>query len=304
MKGGISLVEPRELTEEEKQQLADLSPEFKERTEKKFKKLTITNDFIFSAVMRDKKYCKPFLERVLGFKIHEIHYIDYQKTIDNSEYNKSIRLDIYAEDENNTMYNVEMQTTLEKDLPLRTRYYQCALDLNLLEKGQKYRDLKESYIIFICTFDLYKKDRSVYKFQYRDTTDPSLLLGDDTTKVIINVAGESTHVSKELAVLLDYLSGKGRNDAFTRSLEEAVLDVIANRKWGASYMLLSARDEDKLEEGRLEGARKKEIEIVENMYDANLSIEQISSLTGIPIKEVEDILNAIPHKEIEKLDLF
>lgn len=108
MKGGISLVEPRELTEEEKQQLADLSPEFKERTEKKFKKLTITNDFIFSAVMRDKKYCKPFLERVLGFKIHEIHYIDYQKTIDNSEYNKSIRLDIYAEDENNTMYNVEM----------------------------------------------------------------------------------------------------------------------------------------------------------------------------------------------------
>lgn len=43
MKGGISLVEPRELTEEEKQQLADLSPEFKERTEKKFKKLTITN---------------------------------------------------------------------------------------------------------------------------------------------------------------------------------------------------------------------------------------------------------------------
>ena len=69
-------------------------------------------------------------------------------------------------------------------------------------------------------------------------------------------------------------------------------------------MLLSARDEDKLEEGRLEGARKKEIEIVENMYDANLSIEQISSLTGIPIKEVEDILNAIPHKEIEKLDLF
>lgn len=131
-----------------------------------------------------------------------------------------------------------------------------------------------------------------------------MLLGDDTTKVIINVAVERTHVSKELAVLLDYLSGKGSNDAFTRSLEEAVLDVIANRKWGASYMLLSARDEDKLEEGRLEGARKKEIEIVENMYDANLSIEQISSLTGIPIKEVEDILNAIPHKEIEKLDLF
>lgn len=47
------MIEPQDLTEEEKQYLDSLSPEFKERTKKKFKKLTITDDFMFSAVMRD-----------------------------------------------------------------------------------------------------------------------------------------------------------------------------------------------------------------------------------------------------------
>ena len=298
------MIEPQDLTKEEKQYLDSLSSEFKERTKEKFKKLTITDDFMFSAVLRDKKYCKPFLERVLGIKIRDICYIDYQKTIDNSAYNKSIRLDIYAEDENNTMYNVEMQTTLENDLPLRSRYYQCALDSNLLEKGRKYRDLKESYIIFVCTFDLYKKGRSVYKFQYRDTEDPSISLGDKTTRIVVNVAGERVHVSKELSALLDYFSGKGSSDEFTKSLDEAISDVISNRKWGASYMLLAARDEDKLEEGRREGLeegrqqglREGRTEIVEKMYDANLSMEQISSLTGIPLEEVKDILNINSYK--------
>ena len=42
-----------------------------------------------------------------------------------------------------------MQTTLKKDLPKRSRYYQGMIDLNLIERGAKYRDLKSSFVIFI-----------------------------------------------------------------------------------------------------------------------------------------------------------
>ena len=31
------------------------------------------------------------------------------------------------------------------------------IDLNILEKGEDYRNLKKSYVIFICTFDQYGK---------------------------------------------------------------------------------------------------------------------------------------------------
>lgn len=69
-------------------------------------------------------------------------------------------------------------------------------------------------------------------------------------------------------------------------------------------MLLSVRDEDKLEEGRRqgleegrrEGRRQVSMEIVKNLYNDNLSMEQISSLTGIPLEEVKNILNATFHK--------
>ena len=61
-------------------------------------------------------------------------------------------------------------------------------------------------------------------------------------------------------------------------------------------MLLSARDEDKLEEGRREGRWQVSMKIVENLYNDNLSMEQISSLTGIPLEEVKDILNINSYK--------
>ena len=63
---------------------------------------------------------------------------------------KGIRFDVYTEDEKNTVYDIEMQTTSQKDLPKRSRYYQGMVDLNLIERGAKFKQLKNSYIIFIC----------------------------------------------------------------------------------------------------------------------------------------------------------
>ena len=63
-----------------------------------------------------------------------------------------------------TVFNLEMQTTTYKELPKRSRYYQGIIDLNMIEKGESYDILKESYVIFICTFDFFEKGRSVYEF--------------------------------------------------------------------------------------------------------------------------------------------
>ena len=50
-----------------------------------------------------------------------------------------------------------MQTTDTKELPKRTRYYQGVIDLQLIDQGQTYNMLKPSYIIFICSFDMFKR---------------------------------------------------------------------------------------------------------------------------------------------------
>ena len=74
--------------------------------------------------------------------------ISIYKVIDLLLESKNIRLDIYVKDENNTVYNVEMQRGKHKSLPKRLRYYQGNIDLDLISKGENYRKLAKRYIIF------------------------------------------------------------------------------------------------------------------------------------------------------------
>lgn len=72
--------------------------------EKAFEELQIKDDFMFSVIMRNPKFCKPFLERILGIRISHIEYPESQETIDLSADAKSVRLDIYVEDGKGTLY--------------------------------------------------------------------------------------------------------------------------------------------------------------------------------------------------------
>ena len=125
---------------------------------KQYEELGITDAFMFAKVMSNKEICKPVLEQILNIKIRDIEYLDYEETIQIAPGSKSIRLDIYVEDDKNTVFNLEMQTTNYEELPKRSRYYQDIIDLKLIEKGQSYDILKTSYVIFICTFDFFEKN--------------------------------------------------------------------------------------------------------------------------------------------------
>ncbi len=199
--------------------------------EKAFEELQIKDDFMFSVIMRNPKFCKPFLERILGIKISRIEYPKSQEIIDLSADAKSVRLDIYVEDGEETVYNIEMQTTENRNLPKRTRYYQGMIDLNILEKGDNYKNLKRSFVIFVCTFDLFGEGRHIYTFENHCIQDPELRLGDDTTKIILNTKGTMDDVTPEMKRLLDFIDGKKLEDDFTRELDEAVQSVRKNEKW-------------------------------------------------------------------------
>ena len=86
--------------------------------------LTIMNDVVFGVVMRQEKYCKPLLEFILGIKIKKIVYENDQETISAPVIKaKSIRLDVYVEDNAGTVYDIEVQTTNKYNVGKRTRYY-------------------------------------------------------------------------------------------------------------------------------------------------------------------------------------
>ena len=79
------------------------------------KNLTIKNNFMFAAVMSDEENCKGFLERVLPIKINYVEINTEKNIVYHPEY-KGVRLDVYAKDENNTRYNIEMQVLKTTDI--------------------------------------------------------------------------------------------------------------------------------------------------------------------------------------------
>ena len=116
------------------------------------------------------------------------------------------------EDGQGSIYNIEMQTASNRNIPKRMRYYQGMIDLSILEKGGDYRSLKRSMVIFVCTFDLFGKGRHVYTFENRCIQELGLGLGDDTVKIILNTKGTEDDVSPEMKRLLDFI---GRNRQMT-----------------------------------------------------------------------------------------
>ena len=274
--------------------------------EKAFEELQIKDDFMFSIVMRNPKFCKPFLERVLGIKISRIEYPKSQETIDLSADAKSVRLDIYVEDGNNTVYNIEMQTAGNRNIPKRARYYQGMIDLNLLEKGDNYKELKRSYIIFVCTFDLFGEGRHIYTFENRCIQNPDLSLGDNTTKMILNTKGILDDVTPEMKRLLNFIDGKEPEDDFTKELDEAVRSVRNNEKWRLDYMTLQMHYQEKYEQGMQQGMQQGMEQGMQQgmqqgiqqemkqsalrMIEANkLSLEEIAMYSGLTLEQVQEL---------------
>ena len=54
--------------------------EAEERAVKTIDELTLMDDYMFSAVMRDTRYLKPLLEYILKIKIAKIDLVEPQKT--------------------------------------------------------------------------------------------------------------------------------------------------------------------------------------------------------------------------------
>ena len=248
---------------------------------KQYEELGITDAFMFAKVMSNKEICKPALEQILNIKIRDIEYLDYEETIQIAPGSKSIRLDIYVEDDKNTVFNLEMQTTNYEELPKRSRYYQDIIDLKLIEKGQSYDILKTSYVIFICTFDFFEKNRSIYEFENICVDDSDIKLNDGTHKIFLNTKGNRDGISEELQMLLDYFDGREPESQLAKDIDRKVFEARNNKQWRREYMSyqmeLDKQYRNGREEGREEGmdniSKLLKLLVAEKKYD---EIEKIS----------------------------
>ena len=235
---------------------------------KPLEELSLMDDYMFSAVMRDEINLKPLLEYILSIKVNEIAFVEPQKTEKEGYQSHGIRLDLYVKDESGQVFNVEVQTSTQKNLPKRMRYYQSVIDINILAPGVDYINLSRSFVIFICNFDPFEDERYIYTFENRCLEDLDLSFDDETIKVVVNTKGKKGNISQELKELIDYLNEGIVTGAYTRQLDDAVQLVKASEERRHEYMVMMIRDMEKREEGREEGLKEgKIVGTVETMRD-------------------------------------
>ena len=265
-------------------------------TIKPYEELTIQDNFIFQKVMRNKRICKQTIERLLDIDIKDISYPEEEKSIDIRLDSKSIRMDVYVNDDKGTVFNIEMQTSKDmEELVKRTRYYQALIDIDLLEKGQSYSALNDTYIIFICTFGVFTGNRHKYSFKNLCIEEQGLSLDDGTTKLFLSTKGTADDVSKPLKYFLDYIDGKEPADELMQEIDNEVDTIKRCDEWRRDYMTLAFEMDKKFAEGKAEGLAEGKAEglaegkaegkaeaVINLMETMNITAEQAMKALKIP----------------------
>ena len=268
---------------------------------KRYEELTFSDDFMFCKILQnDPELCRELLELILGRKVTEVLHVEQQKPIEITADAKGVRFDVYLDDDRDNVYLIEMQTTRKKNLPKRIRYYQGMLDLNQIERGAEYEELKKSCIIFICLDNPFpKKGRHLYTFKNVCLEDPELLLPDETVKIILSAQGHMKDVSKEMEAFLQYLITHKAASDLTARIENAVETARQHKRWRGEYMTLYEKYREYLEEGREEGREigREEGRIlgtIETLTEMGLEekaiIETIVSKWGLSLETAEKYL--------------
>lgn len=254
--------------------------------------LRISNDFMFANVMRNPELCKGMLERLLDIQIDHIEYPEEQKVIDISKDSKSVRLDVYLKDEKGTVYNIEIQTTSNRNLPKRTRYYVGMIDLNAIEKGADYSELPQSFVIFICTFDAFGKGRWRYTFENMCKEDNEVLLGDGTAKIFFNTAENKGGISEDTKNILKFIENNTTEDEFTEKLAQEVRKIKENKEWQVEYMTLLMREREKYKEGIAEGEIKGTVETYEDLgFSFQETVNRVAGKFSFSLQQSEEEVN-------------
>ena len=201
-----------------------------------------------------------------------------------------------------------MQTTNKGDLPRRARYYQAAADIDTTPKGSEYSDLKQNYVIFICTFDPFQCGKAMYHFaNYCINHDFPIPLEDGTAKIFLNTSAKALDsLDGDLRLFYNYVRERTAQTPFTRELDKTISRMKQEQEERNMYLTYTSRMmecrrdgyeegisiglERGLEQGLERGAYQNKLEMARKLIARGNAAEDIADLTGLDLSQVEELM--------------
>ena len=259
---------------------------------KAIKDLTFTDDFMFGEIMKNEEICKGVIERLLHIKIEKLELITLQETIAPYYETRGVRFDVYVKD-SDKVYDIEIQNKKFTEIEKRTRYYQSMLDIDMLAKGANFRELKESYVIFICKTDPFDLGEPCYKVKSIFENHPEKEFDDKTHKLFYNASAYKKENDQEIYAFLHYISTNVPGDDFTAGIFKSVEKAKENEQFRSDYMRCNIHDFDIMEEAKTEA----KLEAARNMILTNLgTLEQIAAVQALPLETVQQLAKELAEK--------
>lgn len=201
---------------------AEVRMHIEEMVEERWERAGIENDLIFYYVMQDSDIYLKLMQRILPeLHLTRVTRLEQQKTQHGALDAKYVRYDVYSEIDG-LHFVVEMQIKNLPSLRRRTRYYQSMLDIQNLRPETDYRELPDTFIIMICPFDLFGKERYLYRFRNIDIYDRNLELQDGTERIFLNSKGKVDNINSDLRNFMEMINGKQPDDPYCKEVADKV----------------------------------------------------------------------------------
>ena len=259
------------------------------KSKKSLQDLTLLDRFLFAEVMEDTKTFENVLSIILGQDISIAGRPQTEHESRTSPLKRQVRLDVWAEDESDAVYNVEAQKENTKNLPHRSRFYQALIDSKLLLPGEvDFSNMKDCYSIIIAPFDLFGK--GLYQNTFQMTcNETGQTLDDGAVRIFFNTHGKNPEaISPELRELLYYMEHTTENISCStprlQEIQSHVNIVKSSEEIGVKYMqeweekILEKRKAraEGLAEGLAEGEDLRLIKLIKKKIQKSKNLIQIA----------------------------
>ena len=134
-----------------------------ERINKLIDGLTLFDDDLMSRVFDKNIEATELLLRIILERKIKVISVNGQEEMKSAAVGgRNITLDVHALDENGEKMDIEVQENSEGAHIRRARYHSSVLDSRMLKEGQEFKEIKDSYVIFIYKRDKFQEGLPLY----------------------------------------------------------------------------------------------------------------------------------------------
>ena len=148
--------------------------------------MTLFDDNLMSLVFGQNIEATELLLRVIMERDIEVVSVQGQDEFKNSVIGgRCITLDVHAIDTDGRHIDIEVQINSEGAHVKRARYHSSMMDARMLKEGQEFKEIKDSYVIFIYDHDKFRKGLPFYHIQRR-VDETGEVFGDGSHIIYVN----------------------------------------------------------------------------------------------------------------------